>query len=258
MPTEVIYKFKLTGDYLVKLAEMANGENVIDFNPLTATKAEFACYQMHQMMESSSQIDTLSKTINTLSGTVTALNDKVSDLERAANAKDVEILELKSEIVDANIKITNQTQDIKHLLKRADQTDVNILELERHSRSSNLRIGNLPEKPNEDCKEVVNAAISQVGLDPIDIENVHRVGEKKEGKTRFMIVRFVRRTERREVLSKRKDFFDKNFPLYEDLPKQDLLVKQKFAKEIKDHHNRRDRCYFSRGAWYVNNIKKYW
>ena len=193
-----------------------------------------------------------------MNATVTDLKTKVSDLETSANAKEIEFQEMKGELRDLNRKVEDQARDIAHLMKRADQSDQNNLELERHSRSSNLRFGNIQETTGEDCKEKVLAALTQFDLGEVDIENVHRVGEKKEGKTRFIIVRFVRRLERRLVLAKRKEFFNKEIPLYEDLPKSDLTIKKKFAKEIAQHHINKDKCYFSRGVWYVNGIKKYW
>ena len=250
--TNITYTFKLTGDYNAKLAELADADNVISLNPLSASKAEFACYQMYHMMETSSQlsklgnsVNTLQESVTTLSGTVVNLNTKVSDLETAANNKDLEIQELKDGLLEANRKMDAQQRDLTHLMKRADKCDQANLELERHSRSSNLRVGNIEETTNEDCKAKVLAAFSQMDVGAIDIENCHRVGEKKDQKTRFIIVRFVRRIERREVLSKRKNFFEKGFPLYEDLPKQDLDLKKKFSKEIEEHHRKKDRCYFS-------------
>jgi uncharacterized coiled-coil protein SlyX len=259
------YTFELTGDYKSKLAAMADGDNVIKIDPVSATKAEFACYLMHQMSENAKQITTvnesvktLSETVTTLLNTVTTLNGKVTDLETAATAKDVEIKELQDRLRETERKLDTQERDMNHLMKRADQCDKANLEMERHSRSSNLRIGGIDENPNEDCKAVTLAVLTKLDVGNVDIENVHRVGSKEEGKTRMMIVRFVRRTERREVLVKRKEFFEKNFPLYEDLPKADLVIKKKYKKEIANHYLKKDKCYFARGAWFVNNIKKYW
>ena len=252
------YKFELAGDYQAKLAEMSGDGNVIKINPLTATKSEFACYLMYLMTENAKNIGTLTTSMNALQGEVTSLKDKVTDLEAAATAKDEECSELRKDLDAANLKIEEQGRDIKHLMKRMDIADQNCLDLERHSRSSNVRIGGIGETPNEDCKAKVTAVFEGVDLDNIDIENCHRVGEKKADQTRYMIVRFVRRTQRRDVLAKRKDLFDSGHPIYEDLPYKDLVVKKKFKKEIDAHFKNKDKVYFSRGAWYVNHVKKYW
>ena len=100
--------------------------------------------------------------------------------------------------------------------------------------------------------------LKKVGLDHADIANCHRVGQFKKDKNRFMIIRFMRKSHRREVLAKRKNFFEAGYPLYEDLPQQDLDVKRKYSEQIQALHEKGDRCYFSRGAWYVNGVKKFW
>lgn len=252
------YKFELTGDYKAKLAAMSNGKNVIELNPLTASKAEFACYLMYAMMENSKQISAMTTTVGMLSASNEKLKGKVSDLETAATARDVEVRELKDELRNANLIIADQGRDIEVLKKRADQCDADTLDLERHSRSSNLRLGNCEETADENCKQIVSTVFEELGFTGVDIENCHRVGEKKAGKTRQIIVRFVRRTQLREVYSKRKEFFDKDYPLYEDIPYKDLVIKKKYKAEINQHYRNKDKCYFSRGAWYVNKVKKYW
>lgn len=252
------YTFELTGDFKSKLAEMADADNVIKLNPITATKDKFACYLMFLMAENAKQINTLTAMNTNLTETVNSHSAKITDLETAATAKDVEVQELKDELRNANLVIESQGRDIEHLKKRADQADQSSLDLERHSRSSNVRIGGIELSPKEDCKAKVTAVFEKLGLNNIDIENCHRVGEKKEGKVQYMIVKFVRRTERRVVMAKRKEFFDEGYPLYEDIPYKDLVIKKKYKAEIDTHYKNKDKCYFARGAWYVNDVKKYW
>ena len=252
------FSFELTGDYQTKLTELADSENVIKINPITATKSEFMCYQMYVMKENAKQIAALSLSVGNLSTKLTECENKVRDLETAATAKDEECKDLRDDLNAANLTIANQGREIEHLLKRMDQVDQCCLEQERHSRSSNVRIGEIEETAQEDCKAKVTAVFQKYGLTDIDIENTHRVGKKQNGKTRYMIVRFVRRTERRSVLEKRKLFFDGGNPIYEDIPYKDLQVKKKYKKEIEAHFNKKEKVYFTRGAWFVNDVKKYW
>lgn len=268
----VKYTFELTGDFAARLAEMSDKNNKIKFNPMTANKADVAVYTMYQLLDSSAQIteltksvttvnntlNTLSTTVGTLSTNVADLTSKVRDLEGAAEAKDREIADLQGQLAEANRKIDAQDTKVDCLEKRVVKCEQGNLELERHSRSSNVRIGGIEETKDENCSDKVLSLLEGMGLGHVDIENCHRVGEKKQGKTRYMIVRFVRRLQRREVIAKRKVFFDNNFPLYEDLPKQDLDTKQKFKAEIDDLYSKDNKCYFSRGAWYVNGKKKFW
>lgn len=246
-----IYTFELVGDYKQKLSELADSDNVIKFDPLTATKSQFACYQMYLMTQNSKQVSDLTTQM-------TAMSIQIKDLETAATAKDAECNQLRADLDAANLVIAAQGRDFEHLSKRADQADQNCLELERHSRSSNVRMGGVDETKDEDCLAKVTEVFQKHGLESVDIENCHRVGKKEEGKSRYIIVRFVRRLERRKVLAKRKDFFDGGNPLYEDIPYLDLQVKKKYKGEIDAHYKKKDKVYFSRGAWYVNDVKKYW
>ena len=255
---DVDYSFELTGDFKAKLAELADRNNVISIDPLKANKSESACYFMYQLMQCSKNVSTMAESIGKLHETVNTLSNKVKDLETAANTKDEEIADLTRKLAATNEKLDTQQTEISHLLKRADKSDECNLELERHSRSSNLRVANIVETDNEDCKEKLVKVFSDLGVGEVDIENCHRVGSKQQGKTRCIIVRFVRRLERRVVLQKRKSFFDAGFPLYEDLPKKDLDTKKKFSKEISDLHKKKNKCYFSKGVWYVNGTKKFW
>ena len=252
------YTFALTGDFQQKLAEMSNDKNVIEINPLNATKAEFACYQMYVLMENSKNVSDMAANMEAYRATVDTLKGQVSDLERSVTARDSDITELKSDLAVAQATIAAQGRDIEHLMNRADKSDSDSLELERHSRSSNLRLGEIKESENEDCLQKVNAVFEQLGLHGMDIENCHRVGKIEQGKHRQIIVRFVRRLQLREVYAKRKDFFEAHIPLYEDIPYKDLVVKKKFKKEISAHYKKKDKCYFSKGAWYVNKKKTYW
>ena len=251
------YSFELTGDYHTKLAELADGDNCIKINPITCNKAEFTSYLMYLMSENAKQISALVTTVESLSERVTTSEKKVLDLEEAMTAKDEECNTLREDLSAANLTIENLRRDVDHLQKRADQVDQACLEQERHSRSSNVRIGGIEESPQEDCLQKVKEVFNKYGLNDVDIENTHRVGAKQEGVTRYMIVKLVRRTERRVVLKKRKDFFEGNNPLYEDLPKQDVAVKKKYKLQIEAHYKKKDKVYFTRGAWYVNDVRKY-
>ena len=267
----VKYSFDLTSDYTTRLAEMADNKNVIKINPLTANKADVAGYLMYQLSENSSDISqltqtvqTLSETVNTLSTTVNqlstkvdSLSGKVTQLEKDIGAKDEEVRELRRDLNEANVLIANQKTLYEGLEQRLVKNEKYCLDLERHSRSSNVRIGEIAETTDEDCHDKVTKLLTERGLGHCDIANCHRVGEKKPGKTRMMIIRFMRKAQRREVLAKRKEFFEEGYPLYEDLPAQDLDTKKKYAKEIKDLHEKKNRCYFSRGVWYVNGVKKF-
>ena len=120
---EVNYTFELIGDYKVKLAELADRNNVISIDPIKANKAESACYFMYQLMQCSQNVSAMAASINKLHDTVANLNTKVVDLDRACTDKDLDIAVLKRDLVTTNEKVQEQQKQIDHLMKRADSSD---------------------------------------------------------------------------------------------------------------------------------------
>ena len=92
------------------------------------------------------------------------------------------------------------------------------------------------------------------GLDPT-LEYGHRSGPKRDdGKARFIIVRFLSRLEKREVMSKKDKLFKAGILIFDDIPKADLVEKKKHSAEIKNLYtkNKDLKIAFFRGKWHVN------
>ncbi|XP_040072699.1 uncharacterized protein LOC115313728 [Ixodes scapularis] len=81
-----------------------------------------------------------------------------------------------------------------------------LLDLQQYSRTNNLEIKGLPQNPNEDLETLVAKLAGCAGVQacPADIDVVHRVPSKTMVGVQNMIVKFVRRSVRDEVLSKTK------------------------------------------------------
>lgn len=77
---------------------------------------------------------------------------------------------------------------------------------EQYSRRAHLELGNVPPKQNEDVEKIVlDAALKHgVELEKNDIAAAHRI-HASEGKIPPIIVEFVSRRKRNELLEKRKD-----------------------------------------------------
>ena len=140
-----------------------------------------------------------------------------------------------------------------------NKIDNRILEIERYTRGFNCRFYNfqeetiLADRKKEDCRSKLSAKLESVGLTGIAIENAHRVGEfTPGGRPRAIIARFNNRPDRRLVLSKRKELFNANCPVYEDLCKQDLEKKSKHSRVMNALYEQGRRTWFTRGNWYVD------
>lgn len=79
-------------------------------------------------------------------------------------------------------------------------------ELEQYSRSNMLEVNGIPQTINENLTDIIckmsNALGHQISEKEIDI--CHRMKSRKEGQTPPIVVRFVRRMDRNEIIQRRK------------------------------------------------------
>ena len=236
------------------LDKYSNPEEVIEFNPKTCSATDFKEMITLLMMQINNDVN---KRFIKVEKEITDLNLKVKDLEDAATLKETEFTEMSNRIKLLEEKMSTFQTDSNGLAKELDINRNRVVDLERYTRSFNLRFQNIPEAADENCIQLLQNTLNRINIPPIEIENAHRVGEKKEnGKPRAIIARFSRRPERIVVLKKRRDFFNIGVPLYEDLCKQDLDEKKKHADKIQELYRNNAKVFFSRGHWFVNG-KKY-
>ena len=88
----------------------------------------------------------------------------------------------------------------------------------------------------------------------LDIEFGHRTGKSRENAPRTVIMKLHSRLQKRKLMQKRKDFFSAGFPLFNDLPKQDLQEKLKHMDIMKTKFQNKQKVMFTRGSWYVDGV----
>ena len=233
--------------------KFSNEEENIEFNPSKCTANEFKEFITLLILQTSSDV---TKSFTELENKVTKLDETVKDLETAANAKDVEIKELSDRVSVLEAKSVSTSNESDSLKKELNIAQDRTLDLERYTRSFNLRFLNIPESSDENCIELLKEQMRKLKIQDVEIENAHRIGERREStKQRGIIARFSRRPERKLVLNKRREFFNIGVPVYEDLCKPDLEEKKKHAETIKQLYNKNHKVFFSRGQWYVDGRK---
>ncbi|CAG2243329.1 unnamed protein product [Mytilus edulis] len=123
--------------------------------------------------------------------------------------------------------------------------------LNQYSRRENVRISNVPEADGEDLTNILIEIAGSVGvvIKPDNINAIHRIGPKREGKARQVIARFVHREPRFLLLKNRAELRKnerfKNIFIAEDLTKlkfkllfyikKQTNVKSAFTKEGRIH-----------------------
>jgi hypothetical protein len=147
---------------------------------------------------------------------------------------------LKKEVAELREKGVSVQEASKAAVFRAQRAESMANFNEQYSRNYNLRIYFVPEPENESvhqCQEtVIKLFHNKLGLKDIskkDLDAVHRLGPKNTGKTRGIIVRFVNRQTRDEVIQNRRKL--KKSPnqttpavvIVEDLTKQNYQLYQR-------------------------------
>ena len=146
-----------------------------------------------------------------ISGNTTQTNRRLDNLTKEiANLK--EILEFTQEETEEkfsklNEKITSMERNLFSLKKDieviqttkpswATEIENKLVDFEDHSRRNNLRISGIKEGKNEtweECKERLNCFLEEkldMDTSEIWIERAHRVGERKRGQERQIVVQF--------------------------------------------------------------------
>ena len=98
------------------------------------------------------------------------------------------------------------------------------LYLEAYSRRENLKFENISENvaSGEDTEFVLRSFLERdlgyVDAASVEIQRVHRLGKKKEGKSRPILARFLRFKDCQSMLALGPRLQETNYRMYQDLP----------------------------------------
>ena len=120
----------------------------------------------------------------------------------------------------------------------AKEIENKLVDLEDRSRRSNLRINGIKEGKNEtweECEEKVNCFLEEIldmDTSEIWIERAHRVGEKKTGQERQIVVQFNSYKNKLDILRNCKKLKGTNFSVFEDFSKETASIRKEKWKEV--------------------------
>ena len=154
-------------------------------------------------------------------GKFNKLNEKITTLERNLFSlkKDIEV-----------IQTTKPSW--------ATEIENKLVDLEDRSRRNNLRINGIKEGKNETWEEFeqwVNCFLEEkldMGTSEIWIERAHRVGEKKRGQERQIVVQFNSYKKKLDILRNCKKLKGTNFSIFEDFSKETASIRKEKWKEV--------------------------
>jgi len=130
---------------------------------------------------------------------------------------------LQAFIKDLQKQLAEKDQEVKDLRQQlADRTD----ELEQYQRRNSLRLFGVEESASEDTDCIAIEIAKKIGVDltVADIDRSHRVGPKRDGKKRPIIVKFVSYRKRREMFLQKKLLKRSGTTIREDLTKERMKV----------------------------------
>lgn len=271
--------YTFSEDYLQKCEEKEKSGEDISINPLSCGKDTFRELIAYYIVKSSKsfkdyeeKVTKLEFRANELEERMTVIEEENSSLKESLNTVVEENLGLRVKCESISVAMNQQDRYVEGLAdelaklrqahgdmaKAVKQNREKVLANERHTRGFCLRFNatKLKESPDEDTTEILTSAFVKVGLLNISIENSHRVGKKRDdGKGRQIIARFHSRPERNLVLKKRKELFLNHMQCFEDLCREDLDEKRKYAELMQEKFDHGAKVFFSRGKWFVNGAE---
>lgn len=141
------------------------------------------------------------------------LRKEVEEIRKFANFIDEKYENMKSsleETLNMNRILQREVAELKRENLEKDrqmqELFVKVTDLDQYSRNRNLEIIGVEERPGENCLEVVKSIAEECGvsMEPGQIDVAHRVPSKNVNMPRPIIVQFVSRNKRDELLVKKK------------------------------------------------------
>ncbi|XP_050399971.1 uncharacterized protein LOC126817162 isoform X2 [Patella vulgata] len=153
--------------------------------------------------------------VNTINEQIRNLEKQISDIT-SENTK----LKLQVDIITyKNNQLETELQDTKDVATLSLQR---VNDLEQWTRRSSVRIYGLPDNQHESFTESINKSLDVfdkigVQMPPEHIGIAHRLGPFKVGKCRGIIVKFISRKDKFNVMKNRRNLKGSNITIREDL-----------------------------------------
>ena len=154
----------------------------------------------------------------------------VDDIKESLNSIEVDRQETSQSIKkmqnDTNMSLRNPEEENLKLGARIEEVEDQHFYLEAYSRRENLKFENIPEDDasREDTELVLRSFLErELGYKDaasVEIQRVHRLGKKKEGKPRPILARFLRFKDCQSMLALGPRLRETNYKMYQDLPFQ--------------------------------------
>ena len=186
----------------------------------------------------------MEKDVQNLKDKTGKTNTKVNDLEKSVEFHDQDI--------------SDSQKDLKKVQHEADELKMQLLYQGHYSRRENLMfVGNeengTPFDDVENTKEVTYDFLQRElsfenAQSRFEFQRIHRVGKRTGKKPCPIIVRFLRYSDREDVLPRAKTSLEgKDYGVFEEMPKELYQLRNAQMKKLQNaKHHQGSTAYFSR------------
>lgn len=166
--------------------------------------------------------------------------------------------ELKAENVELKRKCTSLENRMKTLEHNRDSHAELINKNERFSRRNNIRIVGYVSQDGENCLDLAQSVLEEIGLPSCKLERAHRDGRFVPGRERHILVKLSYYQDKVTALkSARRALANKNYYIIDDLTKTDLAEKRKWKGKVQELFQSGTRLHFAGGRWRGNDGKPF-
>lgn len=212
---------------------------------LDSILTETRLHNLHRSMASLEQsFAVMEKDVQNLKDKTGKTNTKVNDLEKSVEFHDHDI--------------SDSQKDLKKVQHEADEVKMQLLYQGHYSRRENLMfVGNeengTPFDDVENTKEVTYDFLQRElsfenAQSRFEFQRIHRVGKRTGKKPCPIIVRFLRYSDREDVLPRAKTSLEgRDYGVFEEMPKELYQLRNAQMKKLQNaKHHQGSTAYFSR------------
>ena len=246
-----------------KKQKESSGDIILEAFNMAEGMAEGLAEKVDLILSKLSKLDKLDQIelrLNNLTTSVSSIEMSVSRLE-----KEVSALDSKTKTIDKSVNVLKESvrfceDEIEEMKKNAydikdgctsdiENLRKQFLYLEHYSRRENLKFLGIPERiisadedddrPSEDTKALVYKFMEdELAIEnpqqKIEFQRIHRLGKSAKNGPRPILARFLRYSDREEVLQlARSKLKDSDFAVYEDIPKELYDIRKAQRHKVK-------------------------
>ncbi|KAL9982488.1 hypothetical protein ACROYT_G004537 [Oculina patagonica] len=226
----------------------ANDPETLSAVELLSKKMDTVLSKLQKLDNIESRLDNLFKAVSNIEDAVANLDKEVHNLKEKMKNTNKTVKELEESVDFNDEEIANLKRDVKAAQNRRE--NLMFIGIEEHNTTEQDEQGTRHEVEN--TKEIIYKFMEdelQISnpRDKIEFQRIHRVGKPKDDGPRPVIARFLRYSDRELVLRQdRKTLKDKDFNVFEDIPKELYELRKSQNKKFKDAKARGCSVYFSK------------